>query len=168
MQRRKRWPRLIVVLGIGALLPLLAWEGHAQIVTPEDRGREFGLGVMVGEPTGITGETWLSERTAFDFGAAWSVAGEDRFDLTADHLWYDFDALDTDDAPIAVHYGLGGRVGIEDDDEDRFGVRVPVGLTYFVNDARIGLFAQVAPIVDVAPDTNLEVQGGVGARYFLR
>lgn len=167
MQGRKRWPRVIVLLVIGALLPLLAFEGHAQIMSPEDRGREFGLGVVVGEPTGITGETWLGERTAFDFTVAWSMDGNDAVNLAADHLWYDFDAIDADE-PLALHYGVGGRVGIEEDDENRFGVRLPVGITYFVGDTPIGLFAQVAPIVDVVPDTELEFQGGVGARYFLR
>jgi hypothetical protein len=46
-------------------------------------------------------------------------------------------------------------------------VRLPVGLTYFPGRGRVGVFAQVAPIVDLAPSTDMDLQGGLGVRYFL-
>ncbi len=137
-------------------------------LAPPEAGREFGLGLVVGEPTGITGEKWLSHRTSVDFGAAWSMDGHDSMDLVADHLWYDHDALDDDPRRFALHYGLGGRLRIEEDGADRIGPRFPLGVTYFADGGRVGIFLQVAPVLDLAPDTDLDVQAGLGARYFWR
>jgi hypothetical protein len=54
------------------------------------------------------------------------------------------------------------------DQHGRFGVRLPVGLTCLFEGGMTGLFLEVAPGVDLAPDTDLEMQGGFGARYFFR
>jgi hypothetical protein len=135
---------------------------------PYQEGRPFGLGVIVGDPTGITAEKWLGHRTAFDFAAEWSLDGDDSVALAGDHLWYDFGITGTRHHAFALHYGLGARALLRDARDDRVGVRLPIGLTYFAGDGRVGIFAQVAPLLDVAPDTDVGVQGGVGARYFLR
>ena len=136
-------------------------------LAPNDAGRSFGLGVVLGDPTGVTGETWLARRRAFDFAAAWSMDEEDSMDLTADHLWYDFGAVGEGRHALAAHYGIGGRLGLRDRAEDRVGARIPVGLTYFADEGRVGIYLQVAPVVDLAPDTELDFQAGLGARYFL-
>lgn len=135
---------------------------------PYGEGRPFGLGLVVGDPTGISAEKWLGHRTAFDVGAAWSLDDGDTVELTGDHVWYDFGILETRRHTLAVHYGLGGRVLFSDPHDDRAGIRMPVGMTYFAADGRVGIFAQVAPLLDLAPDTDVGVQGGVGVRYFLR
>jgi hypothetical protein len=135
---------------------------------PYREGRDFGLGAIIGDPTGLTGEKWLGRSTALDFGAAWSFENNDTMDLTADHLWYDFGALGTNRHTLALHYGLGGRVRLEDHADDRAGLRIPVGITWFADEGRVGLFMEVAPVLDVAPSSDLSVQGGVGARYFLQ
>lgn len=35
-------------------------------------GRNFGLGLVLGDPTGISGKYWTSSTTAFDFNVGWS------------------------------------------------------------------------------------------------
>src|SRR5512143_1875653 len=90
------------------LLPALARALPSD--EPYREGREFGLGAVVGAPTGVTGEKWLGGRTALDFSAAWSLDDNDRMDLYADHLWYDFGALGTNRQTLALHFGLGGRM----------------------------------------------------------
>ncbi len=159
----------LTLLSIVGLASFGAFQtANAQTQHPYHEGRPFGLGVQVGDPTGITAEKWLGHNTAFDFGAGWDMEGPDRVDLTADHLWYDFGVTGVENHKLALHYGLGARVMFSDPSDDRAGMRLPLGMTYFAGDGRVGLFAQVAPVLDVAPDTDVEVQGGVGARYFLR
>lgn len=41
-------------------------------------GRNFGLGLVLGDPTGFTGKYWTSGRTALDFNIGWSGAWHDR------------------------------------------------------------------------------------------
>ncbi len=38
--------------------------------------RDFGLGVIIGEPTGISAKLWTSPINALDFGLGWSYGGD--------------------------------------------------------------------------------------------
>ena len=44
----------------------------------------LGIGIIVGEPTGICGKLWLSGRTAIDGAAAWSFNKNGNLHLHAD------------------------------------------------------------------------------------
>ena len=154
---------LMVVVAMLLPAPSHAYDNDQ----PYNAGRSFGLGAVVGDPTGVTGEQWLANSRALDFAAAWSLDENNSMDLSADHVWYDFDALGTERHSVALHYGLGGRALLRDHADDHIGLRMPVGLTWFADGGRVGLFMQVAPVLDVTPSTDMTVQGGVGARYFL-
>ena len=154
-------------LGLAAAL-FLSGAVPARAETLHPSGNPLGLGVIVGEPTGITGKKWLGHRSAFDFGAAWSFGRNDAVLLYADHLWHHYDVFHVDKGAMALYYGLGGRASLRDEGQDAFGVRVPVGLAYQFENSAIGLFLEVAPVVDLAPDTDLEAMGGLGARYYFQ
>ena len=49
-------------------------------------GGNTGIGVMLGEPTGISLKIWNNERTAIDAGLAWSFSGRNAVHLHADYL----------------------------------------------------------------------------------
>ena len=38
--------------------------------------RDLGLGVIIGEPTGISAKLWTSPVNALDFGLGWSYGGD--------------------------------------------------------------------------------------------
>jgi hypothetical protein len=61
---------------------------------------------------------------------------------------------------------VGGRIRFEDNDS-RVGVRVPVGLAYLFEGEPVDLYIEVAPILDLTPDTGFSMNGGIGARYFF-
>ena len=48
----------------------------------------FGLGIIVGEPTGISAKLWTTENTALDAALAWSFAGDGFLRLHSDLLWH--------------------------------------------------------------------------------
>ena len=58
----------------------------ATTVLAEPKG--LGIGVMVGEPTGVSVKKWLDATHAIDGGAAWSIAGDDALSLHADYLFH--------------------------------------------------------------------------------
>jgi hypothetical protein len=148
--------------------------------TAEEKIRHgFGIGVIVGEPTGLSAKKWLSDTTAIDAAAAWSFSDFNSFQIHVDYLWHNYDLIKTKELPgqISVYYGVGGRIklkgsndgkGNETKDEDaRLGVRVPVGLSYTFKENPVELFAEVVPLLDVVPETKLGIGAGIGARYYF-
>lgn len=151
---------------LSTLVLLLTLVGGPAAARTESRGT--GLGFVLGEPSGIAGKFWLGQTTALDAGLAWSTF-DDRSDLhlQLDYVWHDFDLLRVDRGALPVYYGLGGRLALNER-HDRLGVRFPVGLAYIFPGRRTDLFLEVAPTLDLTPDTNVDVAAGIGARYFFR
>lgn len=133
----------------------------------QDADRDVGIGLMAGEPTGLTLKSWLGDTNAFDVGLAWSLGRYDAVTIHADYLWHNFGIFDElDSGTMPVYYGIGGRVILADDDAV-IGARIPVGLNYLFEESPIGLFLEVAPIVNLAPDTDFDVDGVIGIRFYL-
>ena len=125
----------------------------------------FGLGIILGEPTGVSAKLWLTDRTAVDAAAAWSFSDEQAFHLHADYLLHNFDLIKVSKGKLPVHFGIGGRVKFED--KSKVGVRIPVGLTYIFDGAPVDIFFELVPILDLAPDTEFEANAAIGARFYF-
>jgi hypothetical protein len=129
----------------------------------------FGLGIITGEPTGISFKFWTSGNSAIDGAAAWSLSDENSLHLHADYMIHEFSLIDVEKGQLPVHYGIGGRIKVRDDDDkdDVIGIRFPVGLTYLFEEAPFDLFLEVVPVMDVAPDTELDFNAALGGRYWF-
>lgn len=152
--------RLTVVI----LLVVVMLCGHA---VAEDKG--FGLGVILGEPTGLNGKFWLTETIAIDGAAAWSFADDEGVQLHADVLYHKFDLLKVKEGKLPIYFGVGARIKfvVDDDDDNRFGIRVPVGIDYIFAKAPLDIFFELVPIIDLAPSTKFAFNGAVGIRYYF-
>jgi predicted dehydrogenase len=135
-----------------------------------------GVGVILGEPTGISLKHWVTADHAMAAAAAWSLAGRDALQLHADYLIHNFDALRGDlPDPPALYYGVGarlqfleGRSGRSDADDDPVtSVRFPVGCCYFLGRSALDLFVELVPSLDVAPSTEFNLDAAVGARFYF-
>lgn len=131
-----------------------------------------GLGFIIGEPTGLSLKYWLDEERAIDGAAAWSYSENDSFQLHGDYLIHDYELLDAREMP--VYYGIGARLKLKDDegrgrneDDAIFGIRVPVGITYLFDDAPLDLFFEIVPVLDIAPDVELDINAAVGLRFYF-
>lgn len=147
--------------------PPLAAAG-SEVATP----RRFGLGVVIGEPTGVTAKWFLDERQALDLTAAWSLSGRDAFHLHGDWLYHWMGAWEVSRGRWAPYVGIGARLRLredepDDDDDETFGVRVPAGVAYHLEPIPLEVFAEVGPTVDVAPDAEADLDVGVGARWYF-
>ncbi len=127
----------------------------------------FGIGVILGEPTGLSAKVWLSQKTAVDMGLAYSFDQPADFHLHGDFLFHNFDLLPVDNGQLPVYFGVGARVKFERRADTRCGVRFPVGLAYMFANTPVDVFVEVAPIMDFTPKTKLAFNGGVGVRYFF-
>ena len=124
-----------------------------------------GLGVILGEPTGVSFKTWLSKTQAIDAAAAWSFGNKSAFHLHADYLIHNWSLIRVDRSNIPIYYGIGARLKFEDD--NRFGVRFPVGITFFIREAPIDFFLEIVPILNLAPATDFDLNAAIGARYYF-
>ncbi len=129
--------------------------------------RGFGLGIIVGEPTGLTGKNWLSPNTAFDFAAAWSLRENNSLTLQADYLMHSFNLIRVDKGQLPFYYGIGGRIRFADRGDDDLGVRIPLGLNYHFQNISLDAFFELVPVLDLAPETDFEVDVAIGVRFFF-
>ncbi len=128
----------------------------------------FGAGIILGEPTGFSLKGWLNETNAIDAGVAWSFGSPASFHVHADYLWHNYDVIKSTEI-LPLYYGFGARLKAGENGEDtRFGIRAVIGLDYIFRNAPVDLFLEVAPIVDIAPKTELSGNGGIGARFWFR
>ena len=134
------------------------------IVNAQDKG--FGLGIILGEPTGVSAKLWTSSENAFDFAAAWSFQGDGHLLLQADYVWHIFRLIPVESGKLPFYVGVGGRVVFAEDDAV-IGVRVPLGLDYMFSNAPVDIFVELVPILDLAPSTDFDFNGGIGARYWF-
>jgi hypothetical protein len=129
--------------------------------------KDFGAGIMLGNPTGLNGKYWLSEEHAIDGGFGLSPGSGNHVSLHSDYLWHKKDAFYFNDTqPLDLYYGLGARMEFDHDIE--VGVRVPVGLAYVVEEQGADMFAEIAPVIDFITRKGLELHLAFGARFYFR
>ena len=158
---------LVLLLAFASLAAAQRRPSGPQRYSGPELSRPTGLGMMIGEPTGISFKHWTSRKNAFDAGFAWSFAGRgEELHIHVDYLWHT--PLRSSDPAVRrtdFYIGVGGRVRFEND--SRVGARVPLGLVHFIKDTPLDVFIEVAPIMDLAPETELSANGGLGLRYFF-
>ena len=148
------------------LLPLLLiafWfvpASHAQ--------DELGVGVILGEPTGLTAKQWLSSEHAVDAAVAWTFSNDTRIQIHGDYLYHRVHFFNADEyeGRIPFYFGMGGRA-IFGENDTPVGARFPLGIGKTLDDAPIELFLEIVPILDVVPDTEFDLNGALGVRYYL-
>lgn len=154
---------LLVVILLSVFTTLtVSSDLHAQ-----DHDRNTGIGFIIGEPTGLSLKSWTSSNNAFDLGLAWSIGRYDAINIHGDYLWHRFGVFeDLDQGWLPVYYGIGGRIVLAENDAV-LGARIPVGINYLFEETPIDLFFEIAPVVNLVPSTDFDVNGGVGVRVYL-
>jgi hypothetical protein len=134
------------------------------VIRAQERG--FGLGIILGEPTGISAKKWLNSHSAIDGAVAWSFGQVDSFHLHADYIHHDFNMFNVEKGKLPLYFGIGIRFKAEP--EATFGVRIPVGICYIFEKAPLDLFLELGPVLDLAPDVRFRFTGSVGARFYFK
>jgi hypothetical protein len=131
-------------------------------LSAQDSG--LGAGIMVGEPTGISVKSWISSNDALDAGVAWSLS-HGWLHVHADYLRHSFGLIPVEVGQVPLYYGAGAVIGLGR--EINLGIRVPLGVAYLFEDVPIDIFMEIAPTLVLIPDTDFEIQGGIGVRYWF-
>ena len=161
-----RFKGVVVVFALAAVSLIVAGGSRAQEEVQRIDAGDKEFGIILGEPSGFSGKIWTTWNAAVDFGLAWSFSDGGHFHIHADYLFHNFDFFDVEEGSLPIYVGIGGRLRLEEDDP-RAGIRIPVGVEYIFEGHRVSLFLEIAPIVDIAPDTEANVNGGVGVRFIF-
>jgi hypothetical protein len=140
----------------------------------EEKG-VLGVGIIVGEPTGVCGKYYLGNDTAIDAAAGAAFLGRGA-QIHGDFLWHPWVLDQKETFALPVYVGVGARIlnhegESDDDDHVRIGVRVPVGIVFDFTKIPLDVFVEVAGIGDyhTAGDSTFGIgfNGGAGARYYF-
>jgi hypothetical protein len=157
---RKFSPSVFAVLVL-FLLPVLAHAGN----------RTFGLGVVLGDPTGITAKGWLDKTHSIDGALAWDLSDNSNFVLQSTYLWQSSAIFHIEKQPFDLYYGIGGRLhghsGRDHDTGVGLGPRGPLGLRCYFAKVGIETFTELSFTLELIPRTVGYVDFGIGARYFF-
>jgi hypothetical protein len=189
--------RLLLILGLAA--GIVGVDAVVDTASAEARRRPaarkqsnfqanktFGLGIMLGAPTGLSGKYYLGPDTALDFGIGGLYGYHRRrgLHLHADYLWHPVSLVSADAFELPLYVGVGGRFFSWERyyrDDRRYyggsavGVRVPVGIAFDFNDVPIDIFIELAFVVDFIvrseyrddPFLGFDVNPAIGFRYYF-
>jgi uncharacterized protein DUF3996 len=125
----------------------------------------FGLGLILGEPTGLSVKVWQSDYVAYDAALAWSFGEKENVHIHIDYLLHNYKIIRTENSYTPIYYGIGGR--IQTKDETALGVRIPVGINFRSRRIPIDIFLEIVPTLNIIPKTDFDLEGGIGARYYF-
>jgi len=131
----------------------------------------FGIGIIAGEPSGLSLKSWISENTAIDGAIAYSFVDDGSIQGHVDYLIHNYSVFNVASGKLPLYYGIGGRIKNKNDDKNiatRLGARVPVGICYQFAGIPMDVFLELVPVVDVSPKTQFTFNGAVGIRYFIK
>jgi hypothetical protein len=180
--RRSFMARCLAVLVF--VLVAVGASGAAK-ATEVGYGRNFGLGFILGNPTGLSAKWWLGGTNALDFGLGFygygygygwcnnnnnncANGGYQAVSIHSDYLWQS--NLVKGKAQLDWHLGVGGRVDFVGDRYSGgvgLAVRGPIGLDLmFTNPSFLEIFFEIAPAVYFVPGF-LRFEGGLGIRLYF-
>ncbi len=164
----------VVLICISLAVPVFSDPSRAQAKTstttiqlagkPADG--PMGLGIFLGQPTGLTFEIDLSATSWVDFKAAWSLGGKNGSAiLFQGNYEYAFPALFAiENETFTPFFGAGAIVAVATG-EVAIGARVPGGVSYRFRNIPLELFVEAGLDVYLFPAFALDGSGGLGARY---
>ncbi|MCG6918974.1 MAG: hypothetical protein LJE89_15685 [Deltaproteobacteria bacterium] len=128
---------------------------------------QFGLGITLGVPTGLNGKYFLDKYNALDAGFGWSPDSDHDFHIYADYLYHIYSLIDSGTGETPIYLGVGTRAVFRDHKDNKAGFRFPLGVEHLFKSVPFDVFAEIVPIFNVSPDTEFDMEGAVGARFYF-
>lgn len=128
-----------------------------------------GIGFQAGQPSGLTVHFFNQDGASLDLLGAWDL---DNFFFLNGHAIWDIHLGNSEVAHF--YYGPGAFVGFydENDQEGRFDDGdIDIGLSgragFNLIFGSVELFAHVTPRIGVLENTDIEIGGGAGLRFYF-
>jgi hypothetical protein len=161
---------------VAALLPVaVAVVLAVDVPVARAEGGPFGLGIILGSPTGLSAKLYLNRNHAVDAAIGGALLNESGLHAHADYLWHPFKLTEEEAFVLPFYFGVGGRALLRgDNDQSHFhlGVRVPVGILFDFKTVPLDVFLEIAGIIDIIEDEPngrkvFDINASVGVRYYF-
>ena len=143
-------------------------------------GGRFGLGIVLGEPSGLSAKYWLRSHDAVDFGLAYSF--DSFFAVFSDYLYHFVGALSGQKTPLSQmtpYIGIGAILLTDtaashsnthfftaNGSSVGLGLRLPLGMEWRPIHP-LGIFLELVPGLGIIPSTFGFFEAGIGARFYF-
>jgi len=145
------------------------------------RGNDFGFGIILGEPLGLTVKYWLNNENALVFDLGASYFGAPR--IQVDYLWH-MNVFKSQIVKLYAGPGLGLGFGHEGygifykgkkgpgywyyRDDTVFGIatRVMVGVNIIPRATPLEIFLELGPNIGLYPNFGANLDAAVGIRFY--
>ena len=138
----------------------------------------FGIGLVLGQPTGLTTKYWIDKYYAIDAAAGFTLGSANSMHIHTDLLYHLYDVINIPQGEMLYYFGGGIRVKFADNDSTKFknrktrtGLRlVAAGLNYSFPDFEtfpFNLFTEFVPVIDIAPKVRVDFNYGIGGRVYF-
>lgn len=131
-------------------------------------GGPFGLGFVVGDPTGLTMKIWTGKERAITAAMAFGTSHNrsDAIYLNVMHNWHDFNLAPVEYGQLPFYLGLGGRLWSGNDDFT-LGVRGVGGVSYMPPRSPVDIFLEIGVCIDFVGNTGGDADMGLGLHYYF-
>jgi hypothetical protein len=129
---------------------------------------KFGVGFILGYPSGATGKFFIDSANAIDCGLGDPMSS--GVYVYTDYLRHFLNLFPKEEFRFYLGAGAGFHFLAHrhnDDGENEFGIRMPFGIEYMVGKIPLGIFLELVPTLGLVPDVRFHFMGGAGARYFF-
>ena len=126
------------------------------------------LGLIIGDPTGISYKQDVGASTSLEFAAGWSFKKntENQIDIHGAYLFSNKSDIRIEGYRLPFYFGPGGRIKIGEK-YIVLGFKAPFGLYYKFRNVPFSMFFELAPGLNITPDTDFDIMGGLGFRYIF-
>jgi hypothetical protein len=134
------------------------------------KAEDFGLGVILGSPTGLSLEYSLGSDNSIH--AALGLEGfnnrgrDDDFYVHVVWKYYLAELASTGDFTLPFYIGIGPYIGDLGNDID-LGARAPFGIAFSFTKAPIDIFLELPILFEVIDDPRFGVGAALGFHYFF-
>ena len=104
-----------------------------------------GIGLILFEPSGLTGKMWLRQSTALAAGIGWSAEKDHYLHLHMDFLFWSQRLAADKNLYLDFYLGAGGKVIFRD--SDNAWLRLPLGFDIRLRQSPFNFFFEVSPIL---------------------
>lgn len=154
-----------------ATCALLATLAFSQI----SYAKTWGLGAVIGSPTGLSANYFMSEARTIHTTLAYDFGGHDRLQIASHYQWR-MNNLQFEQVKLGWFYGAGARLAFKDDDhhdkhdhdEDGdvdFGPSGTIGLFHEFEKVPLEVFLKGNLTLNLITDTDVDADVMLGLHY---
>ncbi len=170
--RSARGIKLALAAVVAVVVPVACGASGALAQDTDHSGYtgDFGLGLVIGDPTGLSAKYFLAEDQAIDFALGLGFIDDDGVLMHADYLVH-FDLKRWESAGLDLYLGVGPKVALHEHGDDDLhvglGLRAPFGLDMRFLEAPFDVFVEIAAGLWIIEDVDVYLDAAIGARFWF-